>query len=189
MYTSKVEIYELIKAWLAISVAFTILLRATDIGIINVFILSIITVGAGFLLHELAHKIVAQYYHCHAEFKADNQMLIIAIIMSFIGFIIAAPGAVRIKGFTTYRENGIISIAGPITNAILAFIFLPFIFFGGLIGIVASYGFLINSWLGLFNMIPVWKFDGAKVWEWNKTIYWITTITLLIMTFSSFYLI
>ena len=131
IHTSKLEIQELVKAWLAISIAFTILLGygalGEDLPLGHVFILSLLTVGLGFLLHELAHIFTALFYNCLAELRADNGMLALAIGMSFFGFVFAAPGAVMIQGFITYRENGIISVAGPITNILLAILFIPII--------------------------------------------------------------
>lgn len=38
-------------------------------------------------------------------------------------------------------------------------------------GLIIRYGFLINTWLALFNMIPVGILDGAKVLKWNKNVY------------------
>ncbi len=182
LHTTKLEIQELVKAWLAISTAFTILLSNMPIGIINVFIISLLTVGLGFLLHELAHKITAQRYGCEAEFRANNTMLAIAIATAFLGFIFAAPGAVMIRGFITYRENGIISIAGPLTNLALALLFLPLSLAPGILGITGQIGFLVNAILGLFNMLPIKPLDGSKVLAWNKKIYAATTIILLITT-------
>ena len=186
MRTSGLEIKELTKAWLAISIAFTILLTGTELGLLPTFFLSLLTVGLGFLLHELAHKTVAQRYGCHAEFRANNGMLLLAIAISFVGFVFAAPGAVMIKGFLTKRENGIVSVAGPLTNLVLALLFLPLGFMDGLLGAIGSYGFIINSWLGLFNMIPMFPLDGAKVWNWNKLVYLTVAGVLLFMVISAF---
>ena len=60
--TSDVEIRDLIKAWVAISIAFAIVMRSSSLGLnfYYGFIIASLTVGTGFLLHELGHKIVAQ---------------------------------------------------------------------------------------------------------------------------------
>tara|TARA_Y100000310_G_scaffold344775_1_gene459418 strand:+ start:4146 stop:4706 length:561 start_codon:yes stop_codon:yes gene_type:complete len=182
MRFSNLEKTELLKAWIAISIAFAIVLRGTNLGFLQNFILSALTVGVGFLLHELAHKIVAQKYGCWAEFRSFDSMLLLAIGMSFLGFVFAAPGAVFIKGNVTTEKNGKISIAGPITNIILAvlfFILLQF-FNTGYLNLISTYGFRINSWLALFNMIPIWNFDGSKVLRWNKIYYAIVVIITLI---------
>ncbi len=195
IYFPRREIAELIKAWLALSIAFTILLAPRE-GIlpgitpmlIIFFSIATATAGLAFLLHELAHKIVAQKYGHNAEFKANNSMLLLAIAMSFLGFILAAPGAVYIQGMITLRENGIIAAAGPITNIILAILFMPIAFLGtGIPAVFGVYGFLINSWLGLFNMIPTIPFDGGKIIKWNKPIYFTMTATLLGLTLLAFF--
>ncbi len=173
--TSNQEIRDLLKAWFIITVAFTILLAdfAWNYQLLQTFILAAITVGTGFLLHELAHKFVAQHYGFWAEFRADQFMLMLALIFSFFGFIFAAPGAVLIHGYNmTKSESGKISAAGPLVNYLLALIFLGLMFSASpFIALVASYGFMINSWLGLFNMIPLGMFDGVKILRWNKVVY------------------
>jgi|SRR3989344_1224194 len=188
--TSEKEIKDLLKAWLAISFAFAMVLRhGIDLSLYQVFIVSAVTVGTGFLLHELGHKFVAQRYGCFAEFRSFDQMLFLAVIMSFFGFVFAAPGAVMIAGRVDIRKNGIISAAGPVVNLVLALFFLSllFMFPDGLLKILAFYGFFINSWLALFNMIPVWNFDGAKVLKWDKKIYGIiVAISLLFLFMQNF---
>ncbi len=174
--TSDVEINDLLKAWLLVSIAFTILLNGFSFGIETLIILLIasVTVGTGFLLHELAHKLVAQHYHCWAEFRADNTMLLFALFSSMLGFLFAAPGAVVIYGpHITNRQNGIISAVGPLTNYLFALFFLSMLFIvkTAFFQAVAEYGFMINSWLGVFNMIPFMNIDGAKIFRWNYFVW------------------
>ncbi len=183
--TSSLELTDIVKAWLAISFAFAVVLGGFSLssgrvyGIFSLtflqfFLMALLTAGLGFLLHELAHKFVAQRYGCVAEFRAFDQMIYLAVGLALlVGFIFAAPGAVMIHGMITRRENGLISAAGPLTNYVLGLVFL------GLSSIVASplltksflVGFQINMWLGLFNMIPFGNFDGIKIFHWNIT-FW-----------------
>ncbi len=171
--TSEHELRDIAKAWLLVSVAFAILLRESIGGFFFSFLLAFLTVGIGFLLHEIAHKIVAQHYGCFAEFRAFGFYLWLAILMSFFGFVFAAPGAVFISGPVGLRRNGIISAAGPITNIALALVFFSLWFLGaeGWMAQLTYYGFYINSWLALFNMLPFLNFDGAKIWPWSKIAY------------------
>ncbi len=181
--TNTEEIQHIVKAWLAISIAFGILITKDIFSqeFTSNFLIAGLTVGLGFLLHELSHKIVAQKYHYSAEFRSYNLMLILAIVMSFFGFIFAAPGAVMIKAhYIDKRKNGIISIAGPLANIALAIIFLILP-----LGAISSYGALINSWLAIFNMIPILNLDGKKVFAWNKAVYFITLAIAIILLILS----
>ena len=180
--TSRKEIIDITKAWVAITIAFAIVLSKSELSFIQAILVSAIAVGLGFLLHELSHKVVAQYYRCFAEFRSFDSMLLLAIAMSFLGFVFAAPGAVMISGYVNKERNGKISIAGPTINIGLALIFLAlgFIFRNN---IVLLYGFRINVWLALFNMIPVWNFDGSKIFRWNKKLYFGFVALALILFF------
>lgn len=189
--TSEIEIKDIIKAWAAISLAFAILLSKSIFSsdFYAKFIIASLTVGIGFLLHELGHKIVAQRYGCFAEFRSFDTMLLLAIAMSFFGFILAAPGAVMISGRVNKAKNGVISAAGPVVNLILALFFLILVFadLPALFKTISYYGFMINSWLALFNMLPFWLFDGYKVFRWNKLVYGIlVAISALFMVLQSF---
>lgn len=177
--TSKKELKDILKAWLAISVAFGIAIAGGYIALKSISVLyfisiSAVAVGLGFLLHELAHKVVAQKYHCWAEFRSFDTMLWLALAMSLFGFVFAAPGAVMIVGTVTKDRNGKISLAGPMTNIILALLFLGLTFYiptDGFLTALASYGFLINALLAAFNLIPVGNFDGKKIYNWSKPIW------------------
>src|SRR3989344_509260 len=181
--TSRTEIVDILKAWLALSLAFTFIYTGASVlnGEINrifslnfavFFVISMFTAGFGFLLHELSHKFVAQHYGCAAEFRAWDQLLYLAVALAvFIGFIFAAPGAVMISGMVTRKENGVISAAGPATNYLLAMIFLGLSFLLPAWTNVFATGFSINIWLGVFNLIPFGPLDGKKVFDWSKAVW------------------
>ena len=192
------ETKDLFFAWIMISLAFAILfsgigsLFSNPILFITSLGIALFTAGIGFLLHELMHKYVAQNYGFHAEFKAFYNMLFLAIAFSFFGFILAAPGAVFISGFITRAKNGKISLAGPMTNILLAIIFLILLLIfttNGILGLFLNYGLMINSLLALFNMIPFMPFDGKKVYDWNKVAYFITVILALVLFLSRYLII
>lgn len=178
MKFSRKEIKDLFIAWFMISLAFAILLsggiRAFSNNLFISFIISALTVGIAFVSHELMHKALAQKYGLFAEFRAFYGMLWLALLFSLFGFIIAAPGAVMIRGSLSKEKNGKISLAGPLTNIVLAFVFFIFLLFfnfSGLFLLFLNYGLTINSLLALFNLIPFPLFDGYKLLIWNKTAY------------------
>ena len=140
--------------------------------------LAFAAVMTGFLLHELAHKWMAQQYGCWAEYRGNKNGLYFALAMSAFGFLLAAPGAVMVSGRITDRQNGIIAAVGPLTNIAIAIVALPiYIFTVGLdwpislLGELARFIIIINLILGGFNMIPVQPLDGSKVIMWSKTAY------------------
>lgn len=180
--TSNKELKDLFWAWIVISLAFTILLSGDQVSIIVIFyfLASAFTVGAGFLLHELAHKVVAQHYGCFAEFRASPRMLLVSLLSATMGFIFAAPGAVMISGYVDDRKSGIISVVGPVTNLILAVLF---IMTSPILGGIANYGAMINGWLAFFNMIPIGVLDGAKVLRWNRAVFAVVMTLALVFAF------
>lgn len=184
------ETRDIIKAWSAISIAFAILLSgqmAFDLGFLTSLLISAVTVGLGFLLHELAHRTLARSYGARAEFRSFDEMLVVAILMSFFGFILAAPGAVFIRGRISKDKYGKISAMGPVTNIVLAAAFALALFLASQIAIadfysnLLHYGKTINAWLALFNMIPLGNFDGVKILMWNKAVYGVMTAAALLL--------
>jgi Zn-dependent protease len=167
---------DLLIAWLAISIAFTLIYIRGGIdltGFVFFFVMSLVTVGVAFVLHELAHKFAAMRYGYWAEFKKDNQMLLVAVVLAaLVGVVFAAPGATYVYGNATRAENGRISAAGPITNLVLCIPFAALMLFGGgLLGVVGLVGLRINAMIAAFNMLPVSVLDGRKVLAWNPAVF------------------
>jgi Zn-dependent protease len=147
--------------------------------------------GLAFVLHELAHRVVARNYGAEAHFVANNGWLLISIVLAFVPIFIAAPGAVWHRGYLTARQSGQIALAGPATNLVLSVLFLvvlSVIFIGRIaapdwILNLCAIGFRFNAWLGLFNMIPAGPFDGAKVLNWSPVVFGITVGIGIVLTF------
>ncbi|MBQ2226072.1 MAG: site-2 protease family protein [Methanobrevibacter sp.] len=191
------EVRDLIIAFIVISLCFAIVQggRNTDV-ILSILPIVMIGVGAGFILHELGHKFVSMKYGYWAEFKLWPQGLIFALITSFFGFVFAAPGAVyTYANYMTDEINGKISIAGPIVNIVLALIFLaiatavyPDALYSeniALIFIICATGYSINSFLAVFNLLPIGNLDGSKVLTWNVGIWLVTILIAGILTLLS----
>jgi len=196
---SKRELRDLAVAWLALGAAFTIFIdrsiaEAAMRGTVDpstaalALGVSLATVGVAFLLHELAHKVVAVRFGQVAAFKADYGMLFLAVMSALAGFLFAAPGAVVHRGRITARENGLIALAGPVTNIGLAAVFLPLMLFGpGLLGLIGQRGVSINLLLAGFNMIPYGPLDGKKVVGWSKSVYLAVAVpSVLLAVFALF---
>jgi len=194
------EIRDIIIAWLALGVAFSFALAgggftlfASPISASDLLLLigiSLVTVGTGFVFHELSHKFVAQRYGYWAEFRMWPMGLVLALVTSLIGFIFAAPGATYISGSNiSTGENGRISVAGPLTNVVIAIAFSPLLLFDStsVLWAVGFIGLRINVFLALFNMLPIGPLDGAKVYRWNLPV-WVLVFVPLVVAFYFIYL-
>ena len=51
---------------------------------------------------------------------------------------------------------------------------------------LASWGFKINSWLAVFNLIPFGPLDGRKVFVWNKAVYFGALAVAALLMWASF---
>jgi Zn-dependent protease len=137
-------------------------------------------------------------------------MLVIAVAVAVItGIVFAAPGATLINTAgrqMTRRENGIISISGPLVNIVLiipfAVIMFAGVFLGGVDAVAGGLffnpftlaGFLfylgmigcqINAMLAFFNMLPVGPLDGKKILAWKPAIFVVVlVITLFLVYFA-----
>lgn len=187
---SGTEVVHLVLSVLVLSVAFTFAFngmgylagKPVDVAtLVATLPYAAVIVVASFVLHELAHKFVAQRRAMWAEYRSSYAGLGIGLVLSSLfGVVLAAPGAVHIYGRATDRDSGVISLVGPLVNLALGFAVYPFAVSDGATSTIGSAGsFLeifvfINMFLALFNMIPVPPLDGSKIWRWSKTAYFAT---------------
>jgi len=133
-----------------------------------------------FILHEIAHKAVAQYYGLWAEFRLNTLGAMITLFSIFTPIKLVSPGAVVVVGEAHRETLGKTALAGPLTNIGLSILFFLWFIFSkskpALIGAVYS------PWIALFNLIPFGVFDGAKILWWNKKVWVASFITSLILT-------
>ncbi|UCE96000.1 MAG: hypothetical protein JSV51_09960 [Candidatus Bathyarchaeota archaeon] len=140
-----------------------------------------------FITHELAHKIAAQHHGLWAEFRITMFGALITLLSIISPFKIISPGAVMVGGAADRRTIGRTSIVGPLTNIVLALLFiilarLP----SGPLAFAFAFGVLINSFIALFNLIPFGVLDGFKVFFWSKMIWAIAFSASLILTVYSY---
>jgi Zn-dependent protease len=208
---SRREEFDLFIAWIAISLAFLIVqivpngilgpaIPITPFGALETLGISLVTVGVAFILHEMAHKFTAIKFGYWAEFRKDNNMLLImGALAALVGMIFAAPGATVIYDTTgrgiSREQNGKISIAGPLINLLLCIPFVIIFLIGGgfsaaisgnLFAKLGLAGIQINAIIAAFNMLPVSILDGRKVWAWNKAGFVITIIVAFGALLASF---
>ena len=164
----------------------------------TMFIVSLLSISIAFIFHELAHRTIARYYGCYARFQMWSFGLKVALLFAILtngNFVFAAPGAVVIypridlwgsQQPITKKESAIISLGGPGMNVLLAvvsFALIHLVAVGGIIQTILTYSMKINLWLALFNMIPIPPLDGSKIFGWNRKIWAVVFILLLVLFF------
>jgi Zn-dependent protease len=192
---SPTEIKQLGMATIILSIAYALVLSGYIVNRDMVFFgllfgISLVIVSTGFGLHELAHKFAAQHYGHWAEFRYSEIGLFVSLIAGFLGWIIAVPGAVYIRGRVTTEQNGIISAAGPLSNIAMTILFWG-ILMGGLfinfdiIIIIGFLGFMLNPIIAGFNMIPFYPLDGSKILKWNIGVFAIMAVVIVVLIYYS----
>lgn len=195
---------DLLVAWVAISIAFSLIYiryGATPALFLLFLGISLVTVGVGFILHELAHKFTAMSYGFWAEFQKNNLMLVVAVALAALaGVVFAAPGATMIYAPSLTREqNGKISAAGPVTNLLLCIPFALILLLGSAVDIrlmglnvistLGMIGLQVNAMIAAFNMLPVSVLDGKKVLAWNPVVFIVLIGASFGILLATFYLI
>jgi Zn-dependent protease len=135
---------------------------------------------SAFVIHELGHKFLAQFYRAWAEFRMLFYGAVVTAIsaLPFFPFKFIAPGAVMISGNLSVGRYGRVSLIGPLTNLamgigfLFAYLMTAFIDSPGAILLV---GVRFNGFIAFFNMIPFMGLDGQKIFAWNK-IVWVLTM-------------
>jgi len=137
-----------------------------------------------FLLHELAHKLLAQHYGLWAEFRLTMFGALITLLSIVSPLKIISPGAVMISGPMSKETFGKTALAGPLTNITLSIISVIFMLYppSSFVQIIAMLGAAFNAWIALFNLIPFGMMDGLKVLLWNKMVWSMAFIISVILT-------
>ncbi|MDE1870788.1 MAG: site-2 protease family protein [Candidatus Micrarchaeota archaeon] len=143
-----------------------------------------IGVTLSFILHELMHKFLAMRYGAAAEFRTSLSGLAVTIVTGAFGFLLGIPGATYIytNSFTD-KENGLVSIAGPLTNLAVFVVFLGIALVfspptNSFLYSVTSFTIFISILLAFFNMLPIYPLDGSKVLHWSKPIYAVSMLAI-----------
>ncbi len=179
----KTELIHLAISVFTITVAFYIIFAkgpGRAVGLPLLFL----TVGLGFVVHELGHKAIAQSFGYVAVYRTWLSGLILALAFAVLTpFVFAAPGAVYIREkYMSLRENGLISISGPVMNILLGLGFLWVYLYTGL-SAIGLWGFRINFFLAFFNMLPFPPLDGYDVFNWSSVTWGIVFVFLVYFNF------
>jgi len=143
---------------------------------------------ASFLVHEIAHKVMAQKRGLWAEFRLTMWGTIITLLSVISPFFkIISPGAVMISGNARMDEIAKISIAGPLTNIVFASVLLAIGFVSGPYALIFFYVALWNGFIAVFNLIPIGILDGFKIFSWNKAVWASAFIPSAVLTAIAYF--
>jgi Zn-dependent protease len=202
-HISSRELKDLLLSLAALVIAFSVLIGRRSIPGMETILIIAIGVGTGFLLHEMAHKFVALHFGYMAEYRANMMGLLMAVVLSFAGFIFAAPGAVMISKprppSEFYRNDPFgqeellkelkketlwISLAGPLTNIVLAAAFFAILLLSpsdGIASQAANFGLMINLTLAAFNLLPFGPLDGKKIFDSNRIVWIVVGLPTILL--------
>ena len=176
------EIFDIVISTIVLSFAFYFYLHNFS------FIAVLLIVFTSFVLHELGHKFVAILFGCESRYEISYPLLITSFIIAYLSnwkIIFAAPGAVvSYKSGMSEREEGLISLAGPMMNVLVAIICLYLMYHTSYLSFLQTLG-LFNCFVAFFNMLPFSVLDGKKVYDWNKNV-WILTMVIIILVAINF---
>lgn len=182
-----------VAALLVIGIGFSIGLYSNYFGgfsfswTLTMMSLFAVIMTASFLVHEIAHKVMAQKNGLWAEFRLTTWGAALTFICVFLPFKMISPGAMMIAGTPNGDEIVKISLAGPVTNIIfsstllgLAFALTPSI--SGAYVAILFFAAYINAFMAVFNLIPFGILDGYKIFSFNKKMWAIVFIPSVILT-------
>jgi len=153
--------------------------------------LSLIPLVAGvvvaFLTHELSHKFAAIKLGYLARFRLSKLGALLTLLSAIpiIPIKMIAPGyvsVISIGRLPTLREEGLIALAGPLSNILLAVLGM------GTFLLIQSFEYSlplllfvkVNLDIALFNLIPLFMLDGEKVFRWNALLWGLLLMIVLI---------
>ena len=155
------------------------LIRLISSGDYLIFILIVIALVFALCIHEFAHGYIAYINGDDTAYRMGRLTLnplnhldpIGSMMILFIGFGYAKPVPVNPMNLNNPRIDMIkVAAAGPISNFILSFLGVLFFTILSKFGLLENsykifftYFIMINTYLGLFNLIPIYPLDGGQI--------------------------
>ena len=155
------------------------LIRLIGSGDYLIFILIVIALVFALCIHEFSHGYIAYINGDDTAYRMGRLTLnplnhldpIGSMMILFIGFGYAKPVPVNPMNLNNPRIDMIkVAAAGPISNFILSFLGVLFFTILSKFGLLENsykifftYFIMINTYLGLFNLIPIYPLDGGQI--------------------------
>jgi len=146
----------------------------------------IIMGGLALCAHEIAHWYLNRKYQCSTEVQFWGLGSIIMFLTAWLfGNVFAQPTltVVRSQVPLEKRSLGLIMLSGPVFSILIAIACLFLIPLGGVFRTAGMLGFSINLLAGVFELLPVTPCDGKEVFSWNRFVWALVFVPLLLIYF------
>ncbi|MEM3326692.1 MAG: peptidase M50 [Thermoproteus sp.] len=141
-------------------------------------LLPTLAIAIAIVPHELAHRQTARSRGCWSRFVLYPPGFFVTLFVNAIVGALARSPVLFISGYTLIScyshdrdDDGIISLAGPLTNIAIALmsyaVLLSPIYIGPVAAEFLEYLMRLNAFVAFFNLLPLGPLDGAKVFRWN----------------------
>ncbi len=139
---------------------------------------------------EISQKVFARQTECFVRYEMWTPGAVVALLSSFLGFVVAAVGGVKASADyrkrygrwvvnVTAQQLGLISMIGVGAYLFIGIFFLllepliPIVLMGRNLMTVA---FEINILLAIFSLIPLKPLDGEKLIVWNTYLWFVMVL-------------
>ncbi len=159
---------------------------------LEMVLLYIIVGAVSVVLHDFAHR----YFATKHGQDADTQFWGLGTVIMFLtawlfGNAFAQPyrNLVNRNSIGDTREMGIEMVAGPVVSIILMFVFLGMVLLGGIWAVAGGIGFTINLIAAVYSLMPIETMDGREIWRWNRGLYLVLFVPMVLFYFYVFALV
>ncbi len=149
----------------------------------------VLTGGIVLVLHEMGHRIIAHRSKVDSEYQFWGVGTIVLMLTAWLfGMAFAQSGRFLVdKKGASPRSLMIIMLTGPIISLAISILFLPLIFFGGILAQIGALGFSMNLVTVVYNLMPFVPMDGKPIYDGSKLLWAMMfvpiTLFFLVMTF------
>lgn len=131
--------------------------------------------------HELAHRQTARARGCWSRFVLYPPGFLATFFVNLAMGMLTHRPLLFLSGYTliscpgyTREDEGLISLAGPLTNIAISLISLSLLYFVYLDSLYYYFILILmelNSFVAFFNLLPLGPLDGAKIFRWNTALW------------------
>ncbi|MFA6333561.1 MAG: PKD domain-containing protein [Methanoregula sp.] len=162
---------------------------------LQIVLIYMIVGAVSVVLHDFAHRYFATRHGCDADIRFWGLGTVIMFLTAWLyGNAFAQPYRNLVNRdakseLEDTREIGIEMVAGPVMSIILMVIFLGMVQLGGIWAVAGGVGFVINLITAVYSLIPISTMDGGAIWRWNRALYLVLFIPMIVFYFFTFMLV